>query len=670
MSGTIEVNRIQEFIKNELRNSDDNFERASLENLTSNISNKGIRRATLAGRDHIVAPVSMIVPGVLNGSKGPLFYPAEEVAKNPSVWNGIPLVVYHPTINGNPVSARTPEVLDTAAVGQILKATINSQGKLVAEAWFDIEACKRVDNRVLTSLLSGKQIELSTGLFTTNVPAPYNATYNGRPYTYIAKDYVPDHLAILPDQVGACSIKDGCGVLVNRELTTNGWVTLESGQRVFIGDNGEVLPSGPDSKESKSPTKESGMQTEPTLKPIDSNWLKMPAYGKTVVFHEGENKGYTVDLHGVIPRRYEKEEITWRGQIRGIKGGAGEVIVTHPTLVKQAKLLVEPPTTNSVIEEVLNGGPGSGNFGHSGRPGEIGGSSSGEGIESRNEVRVDSEDDLRQFVNHLDSRNLRGEFGRSTQAYTGLKLSIHAFKESTLAAENNRTSVHSSALRLHLQAKKELGTAERWLKKLGETQDKPRENIKLLIKEHNRMIGYHQQKSSVQNTEAIISEVLNGGQGSGNFGHSVRPGERGGSSSMFEDTHKTLAEKYKSSVTNTQAFLIAESVLNGGQGSGNFGHAGRPGERGGSSPASDYRSAASAASKASKLAKKSGSSQDHKLAAEAHEKAASKNLFAAGSLSGLHQLKARDAIVVKYQGHKDKAVLHREISRHLMKMGK
>src|SRR5690606_13771547 len=32
------------------------------------------------------------------------------------------------------------------------------------------------------------------------------------PYHSVARDYKPDHIAILPDRIGACSIADGCGV--------------------------------------------------------------------------------------------------------------------------------------------------------------------------------------------------------------------------------------------------------------------------------------------------------------------------------------------------------------------------------------------------------------------------------------------------------------------------
>jgi hypothetical protein len=225
------------------------------------------RREVRNGREYLVAPLTLIVPGVLNGSKGPLFYPPEEIRKDYSAWNGMPLVVYHPLVNGQHVSARHPQVWETQEVGRVFNALIDHYGKLKAEGWFDVEHTARVDNRVLASLRSGIPIELSTGLYTDNDPAPRGANWNGRPYSHIARNYRPDHLAILPDQVGACSVNDGCGVLVNRrggkatlservdELianVTNGsgretiggvdgqWVTI-SGTHVFIDADGNIL---------------------------------------------------------------------------------------------------------------------------------------------------------------------------------------------------------------------------------------------------------------------------------------------------------------------------------------------------------------------------------------------------------------------------------------------
>lgn len=186
-----------------------------MERVIVNLSGK-TRRAKLQGRDYIVAPLTLIVPGVLNGSQGPLYYPPEEISKNPGVWNGVPIVVDHPTHGGQPVSARDPDVLNKQSIGQIFRS--KAKGKLTAEGWFDLEAVERIDNRIFQALEAGKQIELSTGLFTDNEAAEGGATTeDGKPYSFIARNYRPDHLAILPDQIGACSVDDGCGVNVNKQ---------------------------------------------------------------------------------------------------------------------------------------------------------------------------------------------------------------------------------------------------------------------------------------------------------------------------------------------------------------------------------------------------------------------------------------------------------------------
>lgn len=171
------------------------------------------RREILNGREHIVAPVTMIVPGVLNGSAGPLLYSAEENSKRVDAWNGLPLTIYHP-VDGK--SARRKEILNSQGVGVVLNTVIEN-GILKAEAWFDIERLQSIDSRVLNSLNSGTAIELSTGLKVDLKPAAADSVFNGKSYTHLATNYEPDHLAVLPDQKGACSLQDGCGVLINEE---------------------------------------------------------------------------------------------------------------------------------------------------------------------------------------------------------------------------------------------------------------------------------------------------------------------------------------------------------------------------------------------------------------------------------------------------------------------
>ena len=180
--------------------------------ITANIS-VGVRRESLGEREYLVAPLTMIVPGVLPGNKGPLLYPEEEVSKNPTAWNNVPIVVNHPMKDGIPVEARSPDILEKYQIGTVFNAKYN--GKLVAEGWFDIDRTRKTNVGIYQQLINNKPIELSTGLYTDN--QPFRGTWNGRDYHYIARNYRPDHLAILLTSKGACSIKDGCGVLINKK---------------------------------------------------------------------------------------------------------------------------------------------------------------------------------------------------------------------------------------------------------------------------------------------------------------------------------------------------------------------------------------------------------------------------------------------------------------------
>lgn len=172
------------------------------------------RKVTRNGREYYVAPMVMIVPGVLSGSKGSLMYPPDEIAKSVQQWNDVPILLNHPIINGLHTSGKSPEVQDRWKIGRVYDARVEN-GALKADAWIDVERANVVDPRVVQSIEAGRPIEISTGLYTENVPQ--QGTYNGRSYDYLAKNYVSDHLAVLLENAGACSVSDGCGLNVNQQ---------------------------------------------------------------------------------------------------------------------------------------------------------------------------------------------------------------------------------------------------------------------------------------------------------------------------------------------------------------------------------------------------------------------------------------------------------------------
>ena len=176
------------------------------------------RKDTMEGREYLVAPMVMIVEGVLNGTQGPLMYPEEELSKTPEVWNHKPVTVYHPVRNGAGISACSPDVLTNHKIGVIMNTTFDSKDKkLKAEAWIDVERMNVVDSRVAKAIENKQIMELSTGVYTDN--ESQIGEFNGVAYEAIARNYRPDHLALLPDLTGACSVEAGAGFLRLNEFS-------------------------------------------------------------------------------------------------------------------------------------------------------------------------------------------------------------------------------------------------------------------------------------------------------------------------------------------------------------------------------------------------------------------------------------------------------------------
>lgn len=167
-------------------------------------------RVRWKGRSYLVVPISLIAPGVLNGSHGRVYYPPSELADNPQRWDDTPIVIQHPYVHGVPVTAKRVDVLHNSEVGRIYNTRFVD--KLYSQAWLDEEVLKRVSPEVYANVLNGVPQEISTGLGTKRTPVDPGSNHD---YDFVATNYVPDHVAILPGKRGACSVQDGCGLSVN-----------------------------------------------------------------------------------------------------------------------------------------------------------------------------------------------------------------------------------------------------------------------------------------------------------------------------------------------------------------------------------------------------------------------------------------------------------------------
>ena len=168
------------------------------------------RTETLEGRQHWVFNAVALKQGVHSGSQGPCLYELTDMTRFIQGWNTKPVMNYHPKdSSGNFVSASDPVILSSSKIGLMLNNRIEGD-KHHLDVWLDVLRMDQVDPRLKQGIQRGITFEVSTGLFTDNEEK--EGVYNGKPYKFIARNYRPDHLAVLPDQVGACSVADGCGL--------------------------------------------------------------------------------------------------------------------------------------------------------------------------------------------------------------------------------------------------------------------------------------------------------------------------------------------------------------------------------------------------------------------------------------------------------------------------
>lgn len=182
--------------------------------IRTNNANYRLRREQHQGRPHLVVPVVMMREGVHSGNRGPILHQAIELGRHVASWNGIPVTVSHPADErGNHVSANSPQNVEQA-VGRIYNSHMRDD-RLCAEAWLDEEKLRQESPRAYAAVLDGRPLDVSVGVFTDD--ELLSGEFNGETYDAVAHNYRPDHLALLPDERGACSWEDGCGVRVNKK---------------------------------------------------------------------------------------------------------------------------------------------------------------------------------------------------------------------------------------------------------------------------------------------------------------------------------------------------------------------------------------------------------------------------------------------------------------------
>ena len=170
------------------------------------------RRETIADVEYCVVPAIAMKSGVLNNT----LYTADEIKNFVTAWNGVPVPVGHPTENGIPVSANSPKWENKVNIGKVFNAQYE-RGKLKCELWLDVNKADKLGfGEVIEQFESKAEVmEISTGLY-ARVEAK-SGVFNNQKYNAVATDIRSDHIALLPNEEGACSVEDGCGALRTNE---------------------------------------------------------------------------------------------------------------------------------------------------------------------------------------------------------------------------------------------------------------------------------------------------------------------------------------------------------------------------------------------------------------------------------------------------------------------
>lgn len=205
-----------------------------------------LRREEFQGREHLVSPVVAVQEMILPNTQE--FLPAEEIELSVAFWEGVPVAIGHPQRNGQGVSAGLRDVQENEVIGRMFDVFFHAPSRsLRGELWIDLERAPDVDRgaELVDALETAETeipVEVSTAYF-AKVEAEAG-TFGGVEFEGIQREIRPDHLAILLDQMGACSVAAGCGTpRINEEKMSK--LVRSSARRPAFSGTEEITWSSP-----------------------------------------------------------------------------------------------------------------------------------------------------------------------------------------------------------------------------------------------------------------------------------------------------------------------------------------------------------------------------------------------------------------------------------------
>lgn len=205
-------------------------------NVTTKVNSQAIRRETYNGRPHLVLP-SYTLPAnvVMNGG----LYPESEIDAHYQGLEGTLAPLGHPTVNGQFVSAFSPEGINAGHIGAWNRNVKKSGNRVYAEKWVDTTVANQSEGgRELLERVAAIErgedvppIHTSVAVFLDQLEA--SAEQQAQGIEWVAKINAMDHDAILLHEVGAAQPEQGVGLMVNADQAK----TLQANSGALIGES-------------------------------------------------------------------------------------------------------------------------------------------------------------------------------------------------------------------------------------------------------------------------------------------------------------------------------------------------------------------------------------------------------------------------------------------------
>lgn len=205
-------------------------------NVTTQVNSRQIRKITHNGREHWVLP-SYTLPAnvVMNGG----LYPASEIDAHYQGLEGTLAPLGHPQVDGQFVSAFSPEGINVGHVGAFNRNVKKSGNRVYLEKWVDVEVAQRTEEgRALLERVEALErgddvppIHTSVAVFLDRLEA--NEEQKAAGAEWVAKIKSMDHDAILMDEVGAATPEQGVGLMVNADQAK----PLQANSGALVGES-------------------------------------------------------------------------------------------------------------------------------------------------------------------------------------------------------------------------------------------------------------------------------------------------------------------------------------------------------------------------------------------------------------------------------------------------